>query len=256
MSVKWIRSGKWFVVFCCDILDDPKIAEKLEVSKEEWSFKHEVGIDMGLEKFLATSDNGKIENPRLLTKGMKKLVKLQRRLSRKLRGSNNRKKAQLKLAREQERIANQRKDFHWKVAHFLIATYDLIAVEDLNIKKMLHDNSLSRNISDAGWAEFIRKLGYLAGSAGILIVVVDPAGTSQECSRCHAIVPKDLSVRIHKCPHCGLVLDRDVNSARIILYIARRTAGLAGTYACGDVAATLWSDCKASDVGETRTIFV
>jgi len=256
MSVKWTRSGKWFVVFCCDLLEDPKIAEKLEVSKKEWNFKHEVGIDMGLEKFLATSDNGIVPNPRFLTKATKQLVKLQRGLSRKAKGSKNRKKARLKLAREQERVANQRKDFHWKVAHYLIATYDLIAIEGLNIKKLLKDNPLARNISDAGWGDFIRILGYLAGSAGILIVVVDPAGTSQECSRCHAIVPKDLSVRIHRCPHCGLVLDRDINSARVILYVARRTAGLAGTYACGDVAYTLWLDCKASDVGETRTIYV
>jgi putative transposase len=256
MSVKWTRSGKWFVVFCCDIPEDPKIAEKLEVSKKEWSFKHEVGIDMGLEKFLATSDNGIVPNPRFLTKGMKQLVKIQRRLSRKTKGSRNRKKARLKLAREQERVANQRKNFHWKVAHYLIATYDLIAIEGLNIKKLLKDNPLARSISDAGWGDFIRILGYLAGSAGILIVVVDPSGTSQECSRCHAIVPKDLSVRIHRCPHCGLVLDRDVNSARIILYVARRTAGLAGTYAWGDIATTLWPDCKACDVVEPGTIFV
>ena len=255
MSVKWTRSGKWFVVFCCDIPDDPLITEKLEVSKKEWNFKHEVGIDMGLEKFLATSDNGIVENPRFLKKAMKRIKMLQRRLSRKAKGSKNRKKGRSKLAREEERAANQRKDFHWKVAHLLIATYDLIAIEGLNIKKLLKDNPLARNISDAGWGKFIRILGYLAGSAGVLIVVVDPAGTSQECSRCHAIVPKDLSVRIHNCPYCGLVLDRDINSARIILYVARRTAGLAGTYACGDVANTLWLDCKASDVCETRTIF-
>jgi putative transposase len=255
MSVKWTRSGKWFVVFCCDIPDDPLITEKLEVSKKEWNFKHEVGIDMGLEKFLATSDNGIVENPRFLKKATRRIKMLQRRLSRKAKGSKNRKKGRSKLAREEERAANQRKDFHWKVAHILIATYDLIAIEGLNIKKLLKDNPLARNISDAGWGKFIRILGYLAGSAGVLIVVVDPAGTSQECSRCHAIVPKDLSVRIHNCPYCGLVLDRDINSARIILYVARRTAGLAGTYACGDVANTLRLDCKASDVGETRTIF-
>jgi putative transposase len=256
MSVKWTRSGKWFVVFCCEIPDDPKIVEKLEVSKKEWSFKHEIGIDMGLEKFLATSDNGIVENPRFLNKATKRLVRLQRRLSRKTKGSKNRKKARLKLAREQERVANQRKDFHWKVAHYLVATYDLIAIEGLNINKMLKDHRLARQISDVGWGDFIRILGYLAGSAGVLIVVVDPAGTSQECSSCHAIVPKDLSVRIHRCPHCGLVLDRDVNSARIILYVARSTAGLAGTYACGDIATTLWLEYKACDVGETRTIFV
>jgi putative transposase len=256
MSVKWTRSGKWFVVFCCDIPEDPKIVEKLEVSKKEWSFKHEVGIDMGLEKFLATSDHGLVENPRFLIKGTERLTKLQRRLSRKSKGGKNRKKARLKVAREQERVANQRKDFHWKVAHILIASYDLIAIEGLNIKKLLKDNPLARSISDASWGEFIRILGYLAGSAGVLIIVVDPSGTSQECSRCHAIVPKDLSVRIHRCPHCGLVLDRDVNSARIILYVARSTAGLAGTYAWGDIATTLWPDHKACDVVEPGTIFV
>ncbi len=255
MSVKWTRTNKWFVVFCCDIPDDPKVAEKVETSLKEWTFKHEVGIDMGLEKFLATSDNVIVENPRFLKKGSKRIARAQRHVSRKVKGSKNRKKARLKLARVHERIANQRKDFNWKTANMLVKNYDFIAVEDLNIKKMLGDHRLARSIADAGWHEFLRILGYVAGSAGVPNPAVNPAGSSDECSRCHAFVPKDLSVRIHRCPYCGLVLDRDVNSARITLYRAKRTAGLAGTYACGDVTTTLGPDRKASDVNEARTTF-
>ena len=255
MSVKWTRTNKWFVVFCCEIPEDPKVSEKVETSLKEWNFKHEVGIDMGLEKFLATSDNVIVENPRFLRKGGKRLAKAQRHVRRKVKGSKNRKKARLKLARLHERIANQRKDFHWKTANMLVKNYDFIAVEDLNIKKMLGDHRLARSIADAGWHEFLRILGYVAGSAGVPNPAVNPAGSSDECSRCHAFVPKDLSVRMHRCPYCGLVLDRDINSARITLYRAKRTAGLAGTYACGDVTTTLGPGPKASDVNEARTTF-
>jgi len=255
MSVKWTRSNKWFVVFCCDIPEEPKDAGKVETPIKEWNYKHEVGIDMGLEKFLATSDNVIVENPRFLKVEGKRLKRLQRQVSRKVKGSKNRKKARVKLARQHERIENQRKDFHWKTANMLVNNYDFIAVEDLNIKKMIRDHRFARQISDVGWGEFLRKLGYLAGSAGVPNPAVNPAGSSQECSGCHEIVPKDLSVRIHSCPYCGLVLDRDINSARIVLHVAKRTAGLAGTHACGDVASTSRPDRAASDVVEARTIF-
>ena len=245
MSVKWTRSDKWFVVLCCETPDPPEVPTLLEQTEsqiERREFKNEVGIDLGLEKFLATSDNMIVENPRFLKQEGERLGKLQRRLSRKAKGSRNRRKARLKVACQHERIANQRKDFHWKVANELVERYDFIGVEDLHIKKMLKDHHLARQISDVGWGDFLRKLGHVAGSAGVPDVAVDPAGSSQGCSRCHGYVPKDLSVRVHSCPHCGLVLDRDVNSARLILEVARRTAGHAGTHACGDVASTIRSD--------------
>ena len=245
MSVKWTRSGKWFVVLCCETPEPPEVPTLLEQSESQGKrpeFTNAVGIDLGLEKFLATSDNMIVENPRFLKQEGKRLRKLQRRLSRKVKASRNRRKARLKVARQHEHIANQRKDFHWKVANELVEKYDFIGVEDLHIKKMLKDNRLARQISDVGWGDFLRKLGHVAGSAGVPDVAVDPAGLSQNCSRCHGYVPKDLSVRVHSCPLCGLVLDRDVNSARLILEVARRTAGHAETYACGDVASTSRSD--------------
>lgn len=255
MSVKWTRSDKWFVVFCCEVPEAPKSAEEPSVPVPDKKVRGECGIDLGLEKFLATSDEFIVENPRFLKKEGKRLKRLQRRLSRKAKGSRNRRKARVELACQHERIANQRKDFHWRVANELVKRYEFIAVEDLNVKRMLKDHRLARQISDAGWGDFLRKLGYKAESASSLVVAVDPHGTSGPCSRCHAVVPKDLSVRVHVCPYCGLVLDRDINSARIIFEIGKCTAGRAGTYVCGDVASILRSDHRASDVNEAETIF-
>lgn len=96
-------------------------------------------------------------------------------------------------------------------------TYSLIAVENLNIKGMVRNRRLAKSISDAGWGEFLSMLGYKADEAGSRVVEVCARNTSQFCSDCGSLVPKGLSERTHKCPHCGLVLDRDVNAARNIL---------------------------------------
>jgi len=177
---------------------------------------NKIGIDVGLLTFAALSDGTKIDNPKYFCKSEKKLARLQRRLSRKKKGSNNRGRAKAKVTRLHDKITNQRKDFLHKTSYGIVKKYDFIAVEDLSIKNMVKNRHLSKSIADAGWGKFVDYLEYKCLKYGKTFVKVPPGGTSQVCV-CGAHVPKDLSVRVHKCPECGLVADRDVVSAMVIL---------------------------------------
>lgn len=121
------------------------------------------------------------------------------------------------MAKAHAKVRNQRRDFLHKESRKLVNAYELIAVEELNVKGMVKNHRLAKSISDAGWSEFLAMLCYKAEEAGSRVVKVNSSGTSQECSRCGMHVSKTLSVRVHECPYCGLVLDRDVNAARNIL---------------------------------------
>jgi putative transposase len=211
---------------------------------------------VGIEHFATFSNGETIQNPRFLMKSESKLKKLQRKVSRKKKGSKNRIKAILKLAGLHEKITDQRNDFLHKMSKKLTDEYSFIAVESLRISGMLHNNyhSLSKHISDASWNSFIQMLSYKASSAGGKVVCVNPKGTSQKCSSCGQTVEKSLAVRKHNCPYCGLNVSRDHNAAINILKRAEHTAGLAGIYACGDQANTLPSEGRASRVKEVGTI--
>jgi len=176
-----------------------------------------IGIDVGVDSFATLSDGTKIENPKYLVKSEQRLIRKQRQLSRKKRGSSNRKKAKKALAKLHCKVRNQRSDFHHKLSHKLVDTYGLIVVEDLNIKGMVKNHYLAKHISDAGWGQFLNYLTYKAEEAGVSVVRVTPHHTSIICSRCGNHVPKTLAVRIHRCSFCGLVIDRDYNSAINIL---------------------------------------
>ena len=180
-----------------------------------------VGIDVGLEHFLTTSDGDHVANPRPLKAALPKLRRLQRAVSRKKRGGSNRRKACKRVARLHARVANVRKDVHRKTALELVRRYGTIAVEKLDIRGMLGNHRLARSIADAAWGGFLLTLRSKAESAGCEYVEVDCRGTSQECSGCGIVVRKDLSVRTHHCPSCSLVLQRDVNAAKNILARAR-----------------------------------
>ncbi|KNZ70318.1 putative transposase [Thermincola ferriacetica] len=199
--------GRWWAVFAVEI----------ELSQQQTHAGPAIGLDAGLEKFAALSDDSVIENPRHLRKTEERLKRAQRELSRKEKGSRNRERARRKLAKLHAKVRSQRMDFLHKQSRKLVNTYSLIAVEELNIKGMVKNHHLAKSISDAGWGEFISMLEYKAGEAGTKLVKVNPSGTSQECSRCGMTVPKELSERVHCCPYCGLTLDRDVNAARNIL---------------------------------------
>jgi putative transposase len=176
-----------------------------------------VGIDMGVADFCITSDEEFFPSPKTYLKAEKALKKAQRKVSRRKKGSNRRKKAVGELARLHEKVANQRRDIGCKIANHLVKKYDIIAHEKLQIKDMVKDEHLSKNIHDAGWGIFFGILAYKAESAGRLVMEVDPKNTSKMCFSCGSNVPKKLSERWHNCPCCGYSAHRDVNAAKNIL---------------------------------------
>ena len=204
------RAHRWYACLMLD-LPDPVILEHTGPA---------VGIDMGLSHLLALSNGTLVENPRWLRQSLAQLRVAQRRLARRQRGSARRRKAVAQVARLHERVANQRRDFWHKLTRQLADTYSLIALEDLTLAFMTANHHLALSAHDAGLAEFQQLLAYKAEEAGTQVVTVNPAYTSQACSGCGVVVKKDLSVRVHVCPDCGLTLDRDVNAARNILMLA------------------------------------
>lgn len=191
-----------------------------------------IGIDVGIKNFAVLSDGAFIENPKYLIKSETKLARLQKSLSRKKKGSSNRGKAKLLVARLHQTIRNQRADFHHKISRQIVDSYGTITVEDLQIRNMVKNHHIAKSISDAGWGLFLAKLAYKAEEAGRLFEKIAPNNTSQICSGCGEKVLKSLSIRIHKCPFCGLILDRDENAAINIL--KRSTVGTTGSYAWGE----------------------
>lgn len=241
MTIKRAKSGKWFVVFSCEV----------ENSTVEHPFSDKtVGIDVGIENFATLSDGTVIENPRHLVKSERRLARLQRAVSRKVKGSRNRGKAIHRLAVAHEKVANQRRDFLHKTSHFIANNYGTIAVEHLNIRGMLKNHCLAKHIADASWGKFLRMNCYKAVSANGKFIVGNPfEPTSQLCSSCGAYVQKSLGVRTHNCPLCGLKLHRDLNAA---INISR--AGHARINACGDSSSTSRPERPASGIAETGTI--
>ncbi|MBF0467256.1 MAG: transposase [Nitrospirae bacterium] len=196
-------STGWYVAFSCD---NVPVREFPETAKE-------IGLDVGINNFLVDSEGNAVENPKYYVNNQKVLRRRNRSFARKRKGSSRRKKAKILVAKAHEKTANQRKDFLHKIANQYIALYAVIFVEALKIQNMVRNGHLSKAISDASWGMFVNFLTYKAEEAGRQIVKVQPHGTSQLCSNCGEKVPKSLSVRIHKCPHCGLVLCRDANAA-------------------------------------------
>ncbi len=221
LTIKREFSGKWFAVF---IVEQEPQAVKANTGPV-------VGLDLGLNRLATLSNGQSIEHPHQFRKFEQMLAWVQRRLSRRRKGSHNRFKAKRKVALVHEKIANARNDFLHKAANGLLATYSQIAMEKLQITEMA-EKGHGKGIHDAAWGMFTYMLCYKAASAGSEILFVNPKNTSQECSGCHSVVQKMLWERTHHCSACSLVLDRDVNAAVNIL--ARATAGMAGSNACGE----------------------
>ncbi len=178
-----------------------------------------VGIDRGLLSLIATSEGEFFENPKWLHKSEKRLKRKQRQLSRKKKGSKNREKAKHELQGVHDHVANQRKDHLHKVSRSLVDRYDLICMEDWPVTGMMKNHRLANSIANAGWGRLTAYIEYKAQFAGKMVIKVPPHHTSQLCrSGCGTMVKKDLSVRIHHCPTCGLEIDRDVNAAINILH--------------------------------------
>jgi putative transposase len=156
-----------------------------------------------------------IEPPRFLRLSENKLIKEQRKLSKKKLRSKNRNKQRTVVAKVHRKVRNQRKDFAHKTSRMLVTQFDRIVFEKLSIRNMVQNHCLAKSISDAGWGQLISLTKSKAEEAGKSVIQVNPNGTSQLCI-CGYPVPKDLSVRVHQCPHCGLVLNRDHVSAILI----------------------------------------
>lgn len=208
-TVRRSPTGKWYVTFSC-IIDHAPDIKPIEPA---------IGIDMGLASFATFSDGQKIENPRFFKHEEKNLAKAQRRLSKQAKGSDLRAKARKVVARVHERIAWKRENFAHQEARKLVNQFNTIAVEDLSINDMQKENfrCINRSIGDVAWRQFLQFLSFKAEYAGKKVIAVNPAYTSQTCSRCGERHKLDLSDRVYHCPCCGLSMCRDQNAAINIL---------------------------------------
>jgi putative transposase len=221
-------NGGWHVCFQVGV----KTTEKRPIETA-------IGIDLGLNVFAYANDGVAIPNPHIARRAEKELRRRQRALARCKRDSNRRKKVRVKVTRLHRKIADTRNTWLHQRSAALIKRADLIVAEDLRVANMVKNPHLARSISDAGWSKFLAMVAYKAEKAGGYFITVDPRNTSQRCSGCGELVPKSLAVRIHICPHCGLVMDRDYNaSLNIIAAVMRR----------GQLNVTCWGEHAARNI--------
>jgi putative transposase len=213
ITVKLSASGRWSVSLLVDALIEP-LPESA----------NQIGIDLGVTSLVALSTGEKVANPNGFKAKRAKLRRVQKALSRKVEGSNNRYKARLKVAKVHEQISDARKDFLHKLTTQLIRENQTIVVEDLAVKNLVKNHRLAQSISDASWGELVRQLEYKCDWYGRNFVKIDRwFPSSKRCGHCGHIVEKlPLNIRAWDCPSCGAVHDRDVNAAHNIL-----AAGLA-----------------------------
>jgi putative transposase len=214
VTVRLEPSGRWLVSL---LIDDHTVKPLPEINKS-------VGIDAGITSLITTSDGEKVVNPKHFKRLRYKLRQAQKKLSRRVKGSNNREKARLEVARIQAVIADSRKDFLHKLTTRLVRENQTITVEDLSVKNMLKNHKLAQAIADASWSELVRQLEYKCQWYGRTLVKIDRwFPSSKRCGHCGHVVDKlPLDVREWDCPECGTHHDRDLNAARNIL-----AAGLA-----------------------------
>jgi putative transposase len=206
-TIKRSTTDKWYVSFICEC-DKPI---PLPVNNNT------VGVDVGLDSFVTISTGEYVDNPRFFRQDEKTLAKAQRKLSKANEKTPERAKRRKVVARIHERIKFRRRNFCHQVSRNLIDDFGTIVIEDLNVKKMIQDLHITKSIQDAAWSELFRQLTYKAEWAGRKLVIVDPAYTSQTCSKCGCRQKMPLNKRIYCCPKCGQQIDRDYNAAINIL---------------------------------------
>lgn len=229
ITVSKDKIGRFFVSILVKIDDQIKYVEEIN---------NAIGIDLGLKSFAVTSDAEIIENPKFYRKAEKKLVKIQRSHSRKQKGSSNREKARVKLAKTHKIITNQRKDFCNQVASSIAKNNDLIAIEDLNVKGMMKNHNLAKSVADVSWGQFISALKWQAHKRGKYLVEINRWYPSSKTCSCCGGHKADLTLtdRVYVCPDCGFEIDRDLNAAINILQEGIRQHNTVGTTeinACG-----------------------
>ncbi|WNZ44053.1 transposase [Leptolyngbya boryana CZ1] len=230
------RADGYYVQFCVSV----DRTESVEPSGSA------IGLDVGLNDFYTDSNNQTVDNPRFLRKGERRLKMAQKHVSKRVKGSKNRRKARQVLGKRHLKISRQRKDHAVKLARCVITLNDVVAYEDLRIKNMGKNHCLAKSINDASWYQFRVWLEYFGKVFGKITIAVPAAGTSQECSQCGTVVKKGLSTRTHIC-RCGCVLDRDHNAARNILSRGLSTVGHTGTF--GLDPSNAWGDGTSTEVG-------
>ena len=213
-TIKKDHLGHWYAT----LVSESEVEDVLQVEP-----KIAIGIDVGLKSLVTLSDGTSIQYPRYYVQAEKKLGTAQRSLSRKKKGSANRHKAKIKVAKISRRVQYLRDEFLHQVSRKLVDSADLIIFENLNISGMLKNHHLAKHIQDHAWGKLIQFTQSKAAKAGKIVELVDARYTSQKCSQCGTMVPKTLAERTHACPNCGLNMDRDLNASMNI-----RTLGLRG----------------------------
>lgn len=215
LTIRRFSTGKWYA--CFSVACEPQRLPQRD---------GQVGIDVGLKTFATLSTGEAIAPPRFFRQEEKALAKVQRNHSKLAQGTPERRKHRKAVARVHERIAFRRDNFTHQQSRRLVDSYGVIAVEDLRVNRMTHNHCLAKSIHDASWSEFLSKLSCKAEEAGRKYVAVNPAYTSQDCSRCHHRQVMPLSERTYHCPCCLLAIDRDLNAAKNILAVGLHSLGL------------------------------
>jgi putative transposase len=215
-TIRRSSTGKWYACFSCEVEQPTALAPSME----------QTGIDVGLTTFATLSNGEKIDNPRFFRTDQKQLAKAQHLFSKEAKGTAEHRRRRKPVARIHERIAFRRRDFAHQAARRIVDRFGFIAVEDLEVNRMVHNHCLAKSISDAAWTLFFTLLFFKAASAGRTIVKVNPAYTSQTCSKCGHQQQMPLEERTYRCLCCGLGLSRDHNAALNILALGLQGVGI------------------------------
>ena len=221
-TIKRDNLGHWYATIVSEVEDVPQV-----------EFKTTLGVDVGIKSLVALSTGVTIQYPRYYIRAEHKLAVAQRNLSRKKKGSENRMKAKLDVAKINQKIQGHRDNFLHLVSRELVDTADLIIFENLNISGMLKNHNLAKHIQDHAWGKLIQFTQSKAAKAGKIVELVDARYTSQKCSQCGTMVPKALADRVHLCTNCGLEMDRDLNASVNIRTLGLRGRAYEGTAKAG-----------------------
>jgi putative transposase len=246
-TIKRTKSGEWFITIAIERDDKPFVSNN----------KPKFGIDLGIKQYVALSDNTILQNVKITKHQGNHAKVLQQSISRKEKGSYNRKKALIRFAKYSDYLARIRQDVLHKLSHELVDSYSFIAYEDLNIQGMVKNHHLARVIEESSWGNFTQLLQYKAESAGCAVVAVNPQYTSMTCNKCRHIQKMPLSQRTFVCEACGYTQNRDINAAQNILEkalnsISSTTEGHSGSQVCGDDVRPAASGAVAEEAGTIR----